>query len=228
MTLSRWTSKIAVSLLAACFLVPVSAFSQIHQTQPVLVTNGSGQPLPTVAQGTTNVSGSVSLASGSTVNVGNFPSTQNVSGNVNVANFPATQNVANTSTTPLFIDNDHAARVPFEQWCQGPIDVNSGVGQCTLLQTDDRGMVIDDITAEASIPAGTGAFSMYITNSATGVLHILTFIKVGTDGAGFDRFACSSPVRFYVIPHATVVLIVDTNAHAGSMLASVSGHWVNP
>ncbi|HKD84384.1 MAG TPA: hypothetical protein VKB58_06520 [Terriglobales bacterium] len=227
MILSRCKSTFAVSLLAAS-LLSIPAYSQIHQTQPVLVTNGSGQPVPTVAQGTTNVSGSVSLSSGSTVNVGNFPSTQNVSGNVNVANFPATQNVGNTSTTPLFIDNDHAARVPYEQWCQGAIDVNDGSGQCSPLQTDDRAMVIDDITAEVSIPSGSQVFHMYITNSATGVLHFLTFVKAGTDGAGNEHFVCSSPVRFYVIPHATLTILMDTTGHAGSMIGSVSGHWVNP
>jgi hypothetical protein len=218
---------LVASVIAICLLAKLPAVSQAHQTQPVLVVNGSGSPVPTLAQGTTNVSGSVTLSSGSTVNVGNFPSTQNVSGNVNVANFPATQNVANTSTTPLFTDIDHAARVPYEEWCQNPIEVG-GSGQCTLLQTDDRAMVIDDITAQASIPTGTQVFQMYITNSATGVLHMLTYSKVGTDGAQNDHFASSSPVRFYVIPHATVVLRMDTTASFGSMLATVSGHWVNP
>lgn len=228
MTINRSKWMMGAALVAACVLISLPVAGQAHQTQPVLVVNGSGSPVPTVAQGTTNVAGTVNLSSGSTVNVGNFPSTQNVSGNVNVANFPATQTVTNTSTTPLFTDIDHAARVPFEQWCQGPIDTNSGTGECTLVQTDDRAMVIDDITAEVFLPTGSQVYHEYITNSATGTLHFLISTKIGTDQAQNDHFASSSPVRFYVVPHATIVLRFDTTGHAGSMSATVSGHWVNP
>ena len=93
MTLSKCKSLVAASLVAACSFLSVPAFSQIHQTQPVLVVNGSSQPVPTVAQGTTNVAGTVNLSSGSTVNIGNTP-------NVSVANTPSV-NVANTPTVSL-------------------------------------------------------------------------------------------------------------------------------
>jgi len=71
---------------------------------PVLVTNTSGSPVPTTAQGTTQVGGTVAVSnlpatqavSGS-VAVNNFPSSQNVA----VSNFPSTQNVAVTGTADV-------------------------------------------------------------------------------------------------------------------------------
>ena len=70
------------AVATGCLLIALPAASQAHQTQPVLVMNGPGAPVPTGAQGTTNIAGTVSLSSGSTVSIGNTP-------NVNVANTPA-------------------------------------------------------------------------------------------------------------------------------------------
>jgi hypothetical protein len=54
---------IAALLFAACAFLSVSAVGQGKPTQNVLVVNSVGQPVPTAAQGTTTVAG--------TVNVGN-------------------------------------------------------------------------------------------------------------------------------------------------------------
>ena len=59
-------------VIGVCILISVSLAAQ-SVTQPVKVVNGASQPVPTAAQGTTTVAG--------TVNVGNTP-------NVNVANTP--------------------------------------------------------------------------------------------------------------------------------------------
>jgi hypothetical protein len=88
MTRKIWKRMIAVSLFATFPLVTIPAIAQSKPappTQNVLVVNGAGQPVPTAAQGTTNVAG--------TVNVGNTP-------NVNVANTPSV-NVTNTPTVNL-------------------------------------------------------------------------------------------------------------------------------
>jgi hypothetical protein len=62
-------------------------------TQNVVVVNGAGQPVPTTAQGTTNVAGTVNVGNSPNVNVANTP-------NVNVANTPSV-NVTNTPTVQL-------------------------------------------------------------------------------------------------------------------------------
>ncbi|MBI1757110.1 MAG: hypothetical protein HYR64_08405, partial [Fimbriimonas ginsengisoli] len=63
----------------------------------VVVVNGLAQPVPTAAQGTTTVGGtvnvgntpSVSISGTPTVDVGNFPATTTVAGTVNVGNTPS-------------------------------------------------------------------------------------------------------------------------------------------
>src|SRR5215467_12524998 len=74
MTVTRWKWMIAMSLLAACVFLTVSAIGQVKPTQNVLVVNGAGQPVPTAAQGTTNVAGTVSIGNTPNVNVANTPS----------------------------------------------------------------------------------------------------------------------------------------------------------
>ena len=70
MTRTKW--KIVVSLFTAMTLACVPAVSQ-SKPQNVVVVNGTGQPVPAAAQGTTNVAGTVGLAAGSTVNISNTP-----------------------------------------------------------------------------------------------------------------------------------------------------------
>jgi len=104
----KW--MLAVSLPAACALSVLPATAQTRQApampaQQVLVVNGSGQPVPTAAQGTTNVAGTVNVGNTPSVTVANTP-TVSVSNtpNVNVANTP-TVNLASgagvTVTNPL-------------------------------------------------------------------------------------------------------------------------------
>src|SRR5215469_8459214 len=103
MTVTRWKWMIAMFLLAACVFLTVPAIGQAKPTQNVLVVNGAGQPVPTAAQGTTNVAG--------TVNVGNTPS-------VTVAN----TSVLNNASTPAFmveqtvllLDADRLARIQYK------------------------------------------------------------------------------------------------------------------
>src|SRR5215469_6273766 len=92
-----------VSLFAACALVAVPAIAQGKPTQNVLVVNGAGHPVPTAAQGTTNVAG--------TVNVGNTPS-------VTVANTPSVS-ITGTPTvmvgnTVHLLDAERLARIPYQ------------------------------------------------------------------------------------------------------------------
>src|SRR5579871_5896917 len=92
----KW--MLAVSLLPVCALSVLPATAQTRPApappaQPVLVTNGTGQPVPTAAQGTTNVAGTVNIGNTPSVSVSNTPS-------VNVSNTPSVT-VANTPTVNL-------------------------------------------------------------------------------------------------------------------------------
>ena len=58
MSCPKWS--IAVSLIAACALISVPAAGQ--KTTPVLVVNGPSQPVPTAAQGITNIGAATHFA----------------------------------------------------------------------------------------------------------------------------------------------------------------------
>ena len=99
MTRNLRKCMIAVSLFT---FVSVSVLA-VGQTKPVLVVNTPAQPVPTAAQGTTNVAG--------TVNVGNTPS-------VTVANTPSVS-IAGTPTvmvgnTVHLLDAERLARIPYQ------------------------------------------------------------------------------------------------------------------
>jgi hypothetical protein len=89
-------------MCAFAFVVtnPGRAVADNIKTVFAQIINGTDAPVPTVAQGTTTVAGTVSVASlpavalNGAVTVANFPATQNVAGTVAVANLPAVQNVA--------------------------------------------------------------------------------------------------------------------------------------
>ena len=75
----------------------VSLFAQVV-TQPVRVVNGTGQPVPTAAQGTTTVAGTVNVGNTPNVNVANTPTvTLSSGGSVAVTNPPDNQG----NPTPL-------------------------------------------------------------------------------------------------------------------------------
>src|SRR5262252_2044548 len=85
---------------------------QTLSSQNVLVVNGSGQPVPTAPQGTTNVAGTVSVGNTPGVNVMNTPAvtisgTPSVNANVQ---FPANQAV---TVTPASATN--LGRFPSQQ-----------------------------------------------------------------------------------------------------------------
>lgn len=85
----------SVLLKSFCLLfIVVSSLSlAMAQKVPVQVMNTADRPVPTVAQGTTAVAGSVSIANTPNVSVANTP-------NVSVANTPNVS-VANTTTNPI-------------------------------------------------------------------------------------------------------------------------------
>ena len=96
----------SAAMLLLTFLAASMAFAQVdpgskpaQRNNPgppltqVLVVNGTGSPVPTAPQGTTNVAGTVNVGNTPNVNVANTP-------NVNVANTPSV-NVTNSPTVQL-------------------------------------------------------------------------------------------------------------------------------
>lgn len=230
------TNRLSVitAFVVGCVLVSLPAASQIHQTQPVLVVNGSGAPVPTVAQGTTNVAGTVNLSSGSTVNVGNTP-------NVNVAN-TATVNVANTPTVslapgagvsvsnPLDAQNDPIplavleAVHPYESSCQvqAPIDY---IGVCGLAAIPSgKRVVIQELDAWLNVDAGV---NLAQTLLYTAVPHFFTMTPVS--GLNGNSYGVQQLTRLYFTGPGTINCSVTLTqpSFSGGFSCGVSGFLVD-
>jgi hypothetical protein len=244
MSFNPWKAMVAVSFLVTCSLVPIPAISQ-NRGLPVTVVNGSTQPVPTAAQGTTNVAGVVSLSSGSTVNIGNTPSV-NVSNtpSVNVTNTP-TVNVANTPTVslatgagvnvtnPLDAQNNPIplatleAVQPYEDFCFMGFNY-AGYGQCSFqaLPANKR-LVIQEFDALGELQSGSKPIyiRMYSANINFGHSFAATFM--GT-GFGADNFVTHQETRLYFGPNTTPnCFVAITPASSSSYTCSLSGFLVD-
>jgi hypothetical protein len=213
----RWKSLLAVSALLA-LLIASSAFGQNKSgssnpsnLQSVLVINGTGAPVPTVAQGTTNVSGSVSLSSGTTVNIGNTPTvTVGNMPNVNVANTPTVSLVGGASvgvTNPLDGQNNPTplatldAAQPYEDVCIMAIN-EFGYGACSFqVIPSGKRLVIQEFDASGTLQAGARPIYLYLTTQP-GFDHHFAATFMGT-GFGYDNFVTHQETRLYSLQNST-------------------------
>ena len=244
MRVDGWKKMVAFLSVMGSVFVSTPALSQAHQTQPVLVVNGSGAPVPVVPQGTTNVSGTVNLTAGSTVSIGNTPS-------VNVAN-NASVTVSNTPTVtlapgagvmvanPLDAQNNPAplatleALQPYEDFCTVVMSGVSG-GLCSFQPLPARKrLVVEEFDGLGLIDPGLKP--LYIGFCpATGCLttiHYLPAVLMGRINDQLnpvDFYVTSQPTRFYVGANQTpgcVVNLSDT-PQASSYTCQIFGFLVD-
>jgi hypothetical protein len=205
MTQNAWKWMIALSLFATCTLVAIPAIAQGKPgppTQNVVVINGAGQPVPTAAQGTTNVAGTVNIGNAPNVNVANTPS-------VNVTNTPtvslaggASVNVTNpldgqSNPTPLAVLD---AIQPYEDFCR--MDFRGFSDSSCSLQTIPSGkrLVIQEFDAYGNLEGGLKPVSIRLLPG--NIFHYFTATFMGTRG-GADYFATHQETRLYVASNTT-------------------------
>jgi hypothetical protein len=202
----------AVSLFTACTLVAVSAVAQ-SKTAPqlasptgnVVVVNGTGQPVPTAAQGTTNVAGTVNVGNTPNVTVANTP-------NVNVVNTPSVS-IAGTPTVTLApggstnvtnpLDGQNnpnplavlEAIQPYEDGCG--MSITSGIsGNCNFQQIPaGKRLIIEEFDAKGFMDAGVKPIDLSVTVSGL-LSHFFPATFMGTQGLT-DYFATHQPTRLY-------------------------------
>ncbi len=230
MTVNIWKWMIALSLFATCTLVAIPAIAQgkpAPPTQNVLVVNGAGQPVPTAAQGTTNVAGTVNVGNTPNVNVANTPS-------VNVTNTPtvnlaggASVNVTNpldgqSNPTPLAVLD---AIQPYEDNC---IIFFSGVaeGNCYFHAIPSgKRLVIQEFDAKGGIETGLKPIALNFFTPAVGHAFTATFMA---SSSGFDYFATHQETRLYVAPSQTPKCFVSLTGNSGQAYnCALSGFLVD-
>jgi hypothetical protein len=221
-------SVLAISLLAACTLPVLPAMAQGRPAQPVLVTNGSGQPVPTAAQGTTNVAGTVNVGNTPSVNVANTPS-------VDIANSPTVTVAPGATvgvTSPLDGQGNPAplavldAVQPYEDMCVFAF-FGLDVGSCNF-QTIPPGKQLVTQQFDATVGVETGLKPFGVIFRAVQVDHtfVTTFLL---SSGGFDSFAASQETRLYTPQNQTPICSVALTdvSQQGSGQCNLSGFLVD-
>jgi len=193
-------------------------------TQNVLVVNGSGQPVPTAPQGTTNVAGTVNVGNTPSVNVTNIPS-------VNVTNTPS-MNVANTPTVNLAAGTGINVSNPIDaQNNPAPLSVleavqlydsscaatfNGGSDATCSFQAVPSGkrLVIDEFDSFGLV--ATGINPLVIGVNTFSDTHFFPVTSVMATGSGFNSFTGHQQTRLYLRAGVTPQCHVILNGTSGS------------
>ena len=210
---------IAICVVVGCALISVSLVAQ-SVTQPVKVVNGTEQPVPTAAQGTTTVAG--------TVNVGNTP-------NVNVANTPTVTLSSGTSiavTNPPDSQGNPAPLATLEA-----IEVygshcalsfgGSDSGSCAF-QSIPHGkqLVVQEFDAFGRVETGNRPYEIALAGTVTVGNYFPYMFMVNT--GGFDFLNTHQETRLYVLQGTTPHCFVAVPAASqGLYSCNISGFLVD-
>jgi len=159
--------------------------------------------VPTAAQGTTNVAGTVSFAAGASVNVTNSLDSQN-------------------NPTPLATLE---ATQPYESFCN--ISFNgSATGFCMFAAIPSgKRLVIQEFDAGGEIEAGLKPIIVQL--SPTGTRHWFPATFMGSAG-GFDWFATNQATQLYANSGTMPGCFVDvSNNSSGVYFCQLSGFLVD-
>ena len=177
-------------VIAVCILMSVSLAAQ-SVTQPVKVVNGAGQPVPTAAQGTTTVAGTVNVGNTPNVNVANTPTVTLSSGaSVNVTNPPDSQG------NPIPLATLEAVQV-YGSHCGVSFD-GSDSGACAFIPIPHgKELVVQEFDAFGRVETGNRPFEIALARTVTvGNYFTYTFM---VNANGFDFLTTHQETRLYVL-----------------------------
>lgn len=215
MTWKKWTMTV---LVAATVLICVPAIGQSKTspgipTQSVLVVNGSGQPVPTAAQGTTNVAGTINIGNAPDVNVANTPTVNLAAGgSVGVTNPLDSQN----NPTPL--TTLEAAQTYYDSCGFDYIGFGSGDdGQCSFRAVPPgKRLVIQEFDAAGHIDPGVKPITIFL--GLAGIQHYFPATFMG-EQVNTDWFATHQETRLYFEANQTPICEVKLSN------TSARGHY---
>src|SRR5215469_7846811 len=233
---SKWI--FAVSRFAGCTLLFLPAFGQ--KTTQVLVVNGTGSPVPTAPQGTTNVAGTVNVGNTPNVTVANTPS-------VNIANSPSVS-ISGTPTVVLSpggstgvtnsLDGQNnptplAVLEAIQIWedsCGISIPPSTNGGTCNFQQIPSgKRLVVEEFDAKGILDPGLKPVELDLIVSGL-ASHYFPATFMGTQSGGDDFFATHQTTRLYapanIQPTCTVTLSANV-VSGGGYYCRLSGFLVD-
>jgi hypothetical protein len=164
-----------------------------------------------------------------TVNVGNFPATQNVGGTVSVGNLPTVQHVDGTV---------NVGNLPASQTVSGSVTANPGLpGQPytaevggptpTVSVPSGKHLVVQTVSITADLTTGSTApfvDLVYTSGGTAADLYVpLTFVYTSS---GFDYYEATVPANIYADPGTSLTLDLTSTGSFGFKFLTVSGYLV--
>ncbi len=193
--------------------------------QDVKVVNTSANPVPTQAQGTTDIAGIVSVTNTPTV-----LAKQGGPWNVGISGTPTVQ-IDNAANAPVFVrEVDNPARHAFQSSILFDIP-DSFIEVCPTLATVPIGkrMVIQYVSARVTLPFSDQKIDEIRLRTTVNGVEAFHDLKVEPTGV-FNRFRVAQPVQVYADPSALVELCVSRTLTAGMApfnSATLSGYLVD-
>ena len=207
----------------------------------VLVTNSSSQPVPTTAQGTTQVAGTVGLSNGASVAVNNALT---LAGNTSVAvNNPValasgtkvgingtvsldpntTVNLPFNASNPLAVKADTG--VPFNEEIEFTIPAGDSAisGEQLYIVPPGKQLVITELYGYEDSPSGVviqKARLLTFNGAPTEIDYPLPFTN-STSAEGFESSNCLAMTNIVVPPSSFVIAYVNRSSAVGQTLVDV-------
>ncbi len=220
------TCGFVVVVGAVLFSSPITACSQTKAGN-VVVVNTNSNPVPTLAQGTTNIAGNVSvtntptvnLASGASVSVTNTPTVNLASG--------TSVGISNTPANPVLVRSVNDA---VGQIFQKQMQINMAAGEfgksASFFVPAGKRLVIEHVSA-AGFDDGDQHLRFAVDTSVNGEFasHFLVTERQG----GHPYFRVSQQMRVYADPatHVQVVVLRPTSTTTAIAVMTISGYYVD-
>jgi hypothetical protein len=209
--------------LAAMLLTGMFAVAQ----SKVVVTNKTTEPVPTAAQGTTQVSGSVTVSNTPTVKVSALPAVS-ISGtpNVSISNLPLTNDGSSANAAVAFKSVDEDAR----QAVNIPLQCSTSNGAQTCSASFNvpaaKQLVIEYVSMFSFGFGSPNPAYAQITASAGGATGNY-FIPRGDATPFSNTYVSSMPVRIYAGGGTTVTMTGVQAGNGATFEVALSGHYVD-
>lgn len=175
----------------------------------VVIVNTTAQPVPTAAQGTTNIAGTVQAQQSGDWNVG-------ISGTPTVTLAPDT--LVDTNTLVVADLDNPSRQTPFGK----QVIVSLGdLGQKSesFLTPANKRITIEHVSARGAVPAGQSVqFEVQFFSTSALMEHSLLPMNTGDSGVGTNFFVASQPMKVYLEP--STLVIVTARRFGGSGFAN--------
>ena len=211
-------AAVGVAVLGVSFVLSAAHTSNAAPgPESVTVVNTSANPVPTLAQGTTNIAGTVQAA-------------QSGSWNVGISGTPTFQ-VGNTASNPVFVsDVNEPAMHPFQASAGGALNAGSAETTVGIPVPSGKRLAIKFVSALGSVPTGQVIrASFFTTIGGLETRHTLVMTPQGTFSPQ-DDFAASQSVEVFADGGTSIFVEFDRSGGGvgtGGGFVSISGYLID-